>query len=151
MKRSLPGHLGTIVRAFFAINLQCVNLRIMNKLTNSTLPLALVVVYDYHPNALTLAELHFYQQGSRANGSSTSNSSGFSRGSQNYNQPGSGIGAGVGAGAGGGAAGRLERIPEQTLWSYIFQIASAIRAVHEAGFAVRMVDASKILWTGQNR
>lgn len=123
----------------------------MNKLTNSTLPLALVVVYDYHPNALTLAELHFYQQSSRANGSSTSNSSGFSRGSQNYNQPGSGIGAGVGAGAGGGAAGRLERIPEQTLWSYIFQIASAMRAVHEAGFAVRMVDASKILWTGQNR
>jgi len=35
--------------------------------------------------------------------------------------------------------------------SYIFQIASGIKAVHEAGLAVRTIDASKILVTGQNR
>ncbi|KAG9310982.1 hypothetical protein JVU11DRAFT_8860 [Chiua virens] len=42
-------------------------------------------------------------------------------------------------------------IPEATLWSYIIQIASAIRATHEAGLAVRMLDPTKILVTGKNR
>ena len=44
-----------------------------------------------------------------------------------------------------------ERLGEQTLMSYIFQIASAIKAVHDAGMAVRTIDASKVLVTGQNR
>ncbi|KAH7907382.1 hypothetical protein BJ138DRAFT_1214236 [Hygrophoropsis aurantiaca] len=51
--------------------------------------------------------------------------------------------------------GRLQvpssNLSEDTLWSYIIQIANAIRAVHEAGLAVRMVDATKILVTGKNR
>jgi len=42
-------------------------------------------------------------------------------------------------------------LPEATLWSYMIQIASAIKAVHEAGLAVRMVDATKIMVTGKNR
>ncbi|KAF7759852.1 hypothetical protein Agabi119p4_11547 [Agaricus bisporus var. burnettii] len=42
-------------------------------------------------------------------------------------------------------------IPERTLWSYIVQIASAIKKVHETGNPVRMIDATKILVTGQNR
>lgn len=42
-------------------------------------------------------------------------------------------------------------VPERTLWSYIIQIASAIKKVHERGLAVRMVDVTKILVTGQNR
>ncbi|KAI5118625.1 hypothetical protein M0805_006993 [Coniferiporia weirii] len=50
-----------------------------------------------------------------------------------------------------GGRAHSERIGESTLWSYIFQIASAMKAVHDAGLAVRMVDASKILITGQNR
>ncbi|EJD04948.1 uncharacterized protein FOMMEDRAFT_18642 [Fomitiporia mediterranea MF3/22] len=77
---------------------------------------SLVVVYDYHPNSQSLAELHFKSnkpyQGGRA-------------------QP--------------------ERISEQTLWSYVFQIASAMKVVHDAGLAVRMIDAHKVLLTGQNR
>ncbi|KAK0189651.1 hypothetical protein F5146DRAFT_1051881 [Armillaria mellea] len=40
-------------------------------------------------------------------------------------------------------------IPERTIWSYIVQIASAIKKVHEAGLAVRMIDVSKILGHGQ--
>lgn len=51
--------------------------------------------------------------------------------------------------------GRLQaqnnRIPERTLWTYIIQIASAIKAVHEAGLAVRVIDPTKILITGKNR
>ncbi|KAG1765162.1 hypothetical protein EV702DRAFT_1213722 [Suillus placidus] len=42
-------------------------------------------------------------------------------------------------------------LPEATLWSYMTQIASAIKVVHEAGLAVRMVDATKIMVTGKNR
>ncbi|KAF8900183.1 hypothetical protein CPB84DRAFT_1057055 [Gymnopilus junonius] len=44
-----------------------------------------------------------------------------------------------------------QTIPERTLWSYIIQIASAIKKVHERGQAVRMIDVTKILVTGQNR
>jgi PAB-dependent poly(A)-specific ribonuclease subunit 3 len=42
-------------------------------------------------------------------------------------------------------------IPERTMWSYITQIAIAIKTVHEAGQAVRMIDATKMLVTGKNR
>jgi PAB-dependent poly(A)-specific ribonuclease subunit 3 len=42
-------------------------------------------------------------------------------------------------------------LPEATLWSYMIQIASAIKVVHEAGLAVSMVDATKIMVTGKNR
>ncbi|KAG7087447.1 hypothetical protein E1B28_013413 [Marasmius oreades] len=45
----------------------------------------------------------------------------------------------------------LVAIPERVLWSYIIQIASAIMRVHEAGMAVRTIDATKILLTGKNR
>ncbi|TFK36484.1 hypothetical protein BDQ12DRAFT_609742 [Crucibulum laeve] len=42
-------------------------------------------------------------------------------------------------------------IPERTIWSYIVQIASAIKKVHDMCQAVRMIDSTKILLTGQNR
>lgn len=42
-------------------------------------------------------------------------------------------------------------IPEQILWSYITQIASALKAIHNAGLAARVIDPSKILLTGKNR
>ncbi|RKF73659.1 PAN2-PAN3 deadenylation complex subunit PAN3 [Golovinomyces cichoracearum] len=42
-------------------------------------------------------------------------------------------------------------IPEQVLWSYIVQIASAIKSVHDAKLAVRCIDASKIILTERNR
>ncbi|KAI0370843.1 hypothetical protein BV20DRAFT_994099 [Pilatotrama ljubarskyi] len=51
--------------------------------------------------------------------------------------------------------GRLQaqsnRVSERTVWSYIIQIANAIRTAHDAGLAVRLVDATKILVTGKNR
>ncbi|CAD6503440.1 BgTH12-03104 [Blumeria graminis f. sp. triticale] len=42
-------------------------------------------------------------------------------------------------------------IPEQIIWSYIVQIASAIKSVHDAKLAVRCFDASKIILTEKNR
>ncbi|KAL8667947.1 MAG: hypothetical protein Q9202_000412 [Teloschistes flavicans] len=40
---------------------------------------------------------------------------------------------------------------EQTLWAYTVQIANGLKAIHSAGLAARVIDASKILLTGQNR
>jgi len=42
-------------------------------------------------------------------------------------------------------------IPERTMWTYVVQIASAIKVVHDAGLAVRMIEATKVLLTGMNR
>ncbi|KAG6335052.1 hypothetical protein ID866_4030 [Astraeus odoratus] len=51
----------------------------------------------------------------------------------------------------GQLSGPIGRIPETTLWSYIVQIANAIRIAHDVGLAVRMIDPAKILLTGKNR
>lgn len=42
-------------------------------------------------------------------------------------------------------------VPERTLWSYIIQIAGAMKAAHDQGLPVRMIDVTKIIVTGQNR
>jgi len=42
-------------------------------------------------------------------------------------------------------------IPERTLWSYIVQIASAIKKIHDIGHPVRMIDPTKILVSSDNR
>lgn len=44
-----------------------------------------------------------------------------------------------------------ELIPESTLWSYIIQLLSLLRTVHNAGLACRILVPSKILVTGRNR
>ncbi|KAK1225999.1 PAB-dependent poly(A)-specific ribonuclease subunit 3 [Marasmius sp. AFHP31] len=83
---------------------------------------SLVVAYTYHPRAQTLHDLHLKPKSTYQN-----NYSG-------HPQP-----------------PPLGAIPERTLWSYIIQIASAIKKVHEAGMAVRTIDATKVLLTGKNR
>ncbi|GAA5800597.1 hypothetical protein EDC94DRAFT_604256 [Helicostylum pulchrum] len=47
--------------------------------------------------------------------------------------------------------GNVRLIPETTLWSYITQISSALKAIHGSGLAARNIDPSKILLTGENR
>ncbi|KAL8733118.1 MAG: hypothetical protein Q9166_002310 [cf. Caloplaca sp. 2 TL-2023] len=42
-------------------------------------------------------------------------------------------------------------VPEQILWGYIVQITSALKIIHSAGLAARVIDASKILLTGEGR
>jgi PAB-dependent poly(A)-specific ribonuclease subunit 3 len=44
-----------------------------------------------------------------------------------------------------------EPVPEAILWTYIVQIASALKAIHGNGLAARILDPSKILLTGKNR
>lgn len=42
-------------------------------------------------------------------------------------------------------------VPEKVLWSYIVQMASAIKAVHAANLAARCMDPSKVILTDKNR
>jgi PAB-dependent poly(A)-specific ribonuclease subunit 3 len=42
-------------------------------------------------------------------------------------------------------------LPERTLWSYVCQLVTGLRAVHEAGLSFRGIDTSHILVTGHNR
>ena len=42
-------------------------------------------------------------------------------------------------------------VSERTMWTYVVQIANAIKVAHDAGLAIRMIDATKVLLTGKNR
>lgn len=42
-------------------------------------------------------------------------------------------------------------VPENDLWGYIVQLASALKTIHEAGIAAQTVMASKVLLTSKNR
>ncbi|KAJ4288588.1 PAB-dependent poly(A)-specific ribonuclease subunit 3 [Kalmusia sp. IMI 367209] len=42
-------------------------------------------------------------------------------------------------------------VPEQVLWGYIVQIASALKAIHGSGLAARLITPSKIIVTSKNR
>lgn len=44
-----------------------------------------------------------------------------------------------------------EPVSEAVLWTYVTQIASALKAIHSKGLAARVISASKILLTGKNR
>ena len=50
-----------------------------------------------------------------------------------------------------GRSGFTTQIPEMVLWSYVTQIASALKTVHSHGLAARVVDITKIILTGKNR
>ncbi|KAF8889023.1 hypothetical protein BD779DRAFT_412827 [Infundibulicybe gibba] len=84
---------------------------------------SLVVAYAYHANAQTLFDLHF-----KSRPQPTQPHYGRSH-----------------------AAKTSYTITERTLWSYIIQLASAIKKVHDSRQAVRTIDISKVLVTGRNR
>ena len=43
------------------------------------------------------------------------------------------------------------RATEQVIWGYVVQIANALKTIHRAGLAARVIDPSKILVTNKNR
>lgn len=45
----------------------------------------------------------------------------------------------------------IDQVSEVTLWSYLTQLASALKIVHGHGLAARVIDTSKVLVTGKNR
>lgn len=44
-----------------------------------------------------------------------------------------------------------EPVSEASLWAYMTQIASSLKAIHSRGLAARVISSSKILLTGKNR
>ncbi|ORZ01467.1 kinase-like domain-containing protein [Syncephalastrum racemosum] len=83
---------------------------------------SLVMVYDYHPCSTTLYHTYFTPQGQAALQTELQ---------ANGNN--------------------TSLIPEKTLWSYLTQLASAVKACHGSGLAARNIELSKILLTGKNR
>lgn len=83
---------------------------------------ALIIVYDYHPDSITLGDEHLNPNGELPNLHGT-----MPRRRQGM------------------------PIPERLLWSYITQIANALKAMHSTNLAARNLDPSKILLTGKNR
>ncbi|KAI9022868.1 hypothetical protein CLU79DRAFT_751087 [Phycomyces nitens] len=83
---------------------------------------SLVFVYDYHPCSETLQHVHLSSQ----------TQSNFQRQPQIKTKS-------------------SPHVPESTLWSYITQIASALKSIHSLGLAARVLDPTKILVTGRNR
>ncbi|KAH6904442.1 hypothetical protein BKA70DRAFT_1296695 [Coprinopsis sp. MPI-PUGE-AT-0042] len=102
---------------------------------------SLVVVYAYHAGAKTLFETYIkhHKPAPTTPTPSTSNSR-FNRLQGNNAQQ-----------QGTPSIAPGSNIPERTVWSFICQLAVAIKRVHESGHAVRGLDASKVLLTGQNR
>lgn len=82
---------------------------------------AVVFVYDIHPLAKTLYDQHL---------SPTALSAALRQG-----RPGN----------------SSQHVPERVLWSYIIQLANAIKHVHAKNLAVRTIELSKILVTGHHR
>ncbi|KAJ7075654.1 hypothetical protein B0H15DRAFT_941471 [Mycena belliarum] len=82
---------------------------------------SLVVAYAYHPGARTLFDAHL-------------------RHTPPPYQPGARY-----------APPTPTQVPERTLWAYIVQLASAVKRVHDAGLALRMIDVTKVLVTSKNR
>ncbi|KAL1914490.1 uncharacterized protein VTP21DRAFT_8873 [Calcarisporiella thermophila] len=85
---------------------------------------SLVFVYDYYPGSITLYQKHFVLSKSLFPTSPSIH--------------------GIESAPGG-------PMPEAVLWSYITQLASALRVIHKAGLAARVFEPSKILITGKNR
>ncbi|KAJ7146020.1 hypothetical protein C8R44DRAFT_756377 [Mycena epipterygia] len=83
---------------------------------------SLVVAYAYHPKAQTLFDAHLKLTPPA-----------YQHGTRFQPQP------------------AQLQIPERTLWSYIVQLAAAVKRVHDAGQALRMIDVTKVLVTSKNR
>lgn len=66
-------------------------------------------------------------------------------------RPGAPLGAGGPGAASTGGGNGSSSLPERVVWSYIVQIASALKCVHNSGLAMRTVDVNRVLVTGKNR
>ncbi|GAN02516.1 poly(A)-specific ribonuclease [Mucor ambiguus] len=83
---------------------------------------SLVFVYDYHPCSITLFEAYFSPQAQAL------------------------LHARFQAAGINGMP-----VPETTLWSFITQMASALKTIHSAGLSARTMEPTKIIMTSKNR
>ncbi|GJN93868.1 hypothetical protein Rhopal_006927-T1 [Rhodotorula paludigena] len=117
---------------------------------------SIVFVYDFHPCSQTLYEAHLSPLATLPpNPWSTPLTHLYHQAHNPAAQPapfrqGRGALPGPGPAAGLGAA-NSALLPERVLWSYVVQIASALKCVHSSGLAMRTIDVSRVLVTGKNR
>ncbi|XP_064636086.1 PAN2-PAN3 deadenylation complex subunit pan3-like isoform X2 [Lineus longissimus] len=104
--------------------------------------LSIVFVYDFHAGAETLMHRHFTQQG-RINGFNAPFMGLDSRSSRQFPK------GKMAANRAAQAATNL--LPECIIWNYIIQLTSALRTIHAAGLACRVMDPTKILLTSRSR
>ncbi|CAO3699148.1 unnamed protein product [Rhizopus microsporus] len=83
---------------------------------------SLIFIYDYHPCSITLFEAYFTPQAQAL------------------------LHARLQA-----TGGTALPMPETTLWSFITQIASALKTIHAAGLSARTIDVGKVIMTSKNR
>ena len=84
----------------------------------------MIFVHDFHAGAETLLSRHFQNRMS------------FSKGK---------------TWTGGSMRSNSTLIPENLIWQYVIQLTSALRCIHSAGLACRVIDLSKILVTDKSR
>ncbi|KAK2465133.1 hypothetical protein APHAL10511_002825 [Amanita phalloides] len=115
---------------------------------------SLVLCYTYHSNARTLFDVHLKAKVAAFQQLHQPTSTGLGHQLQAQRSLGAASPFSSFSGLntmGTAGIGTHPMIPERVIWTYVVQISSGIKQAHEAGLAVRTVDATKILVTGQNR
>ncbi|XP_074649984.1 PAN2-PAN3 deadenylation complex subunit pan3-like [Tubulanus polymorphus] len=102
---------------------------------------SIVFVYDFHAGSETLMHRHFMQ--GRLNG--------FNNPFSNVGATNASSGRHFGKGAAAGGVRQTTLLPESLIWNYIVQLTSALRTIHAAGLACRVMDPTKILLQGKSR
>ncbi|CAH7671664.1 hypothetical protein PPACK8108_LOCUS6464 [Phakopsora pachyrhizi] len=110
---------------------------------------SIAFAFDYHPLSHSLYDEHisssrkksvFVSASNASLENETSNRGNFNSNSQYSNNR-----------SVNGHSKRSSLLSEKIIWSYVMQIANAIKTVHLANLAVRTIDSTKILLTGPNR
>lgn len=106
-----------------------------------------VFVHDFHAGAQTLMMRHFSNQPSPTEGF---NSNSFSKGPKGGAFLGS-QGGPRGANVLNGPRQHAGLLPESLIWTYVVQLSSALRTIHTAGLACRVMDPTKIVICAKSR
>ncbi|BGP51487.1 PAB-dependent poly(A)-specific ribonuclease subunit 3 [Rhodotorula kratochvilovae] len=115
---------------------------------------SIVFVYDFHPCSQTLYEAHLSPLATLPPNpwSTPLTHHAHHAGAPAHASPfRTAARPGVPSAAGGSSAAGSPLLPERVLWSYVVQLASALKCVHNSGLAVRTVDVNRVLVTGKNR
>jgi PAB-dependent poly(A)-specific ribonuclease subunit 3 len=114
---------------------------------------SLMFVSDYHPLAQTLLERHFLPRPTPVPTSATAAATTHSTYHPSHSHPSSQTPSVLGASqhATTSQLSLPEPVLEPVLWSYLIQMASALKAIHVSGLACRTLEPSKVLVIGKSR
>lgn len=110
---------------------------------------SLVFVYDYHPLSETLYSRYLSPQAQHAQAQAQQQQQRYHH--QHYQQNAFLAAQGFQPPPPPQAAVAQPMVPENVLWTYLIQIANALKVIHANGLAARIIDPTKILITSHNR